>query len=184
MNWSEYKKTFDDVLDGTNRNAPYDQTVYQEYVKLNQSRINRWLKKDVLTEEMKSAMSTVKSPQKWILITEAWCGDAAHSSPIIEMISELSDSVELEVQLRDSGSEIDNYLTNGGKSIPKLIVRDENGNDVFTWGPRPKEAQDLVIEMKSIDISPQGKNMKIQQWYNKDKAASIQKEIVDLMNKI
>jgi len=181
MKWAEYEKEFDSVLNGINTNEPYDQQVYLEYVKLNKSRINRWLKKDIITDETKEVFSSITSPQKWILITEPWCGDAAHSSPLIQMMAELSDNIELEVQLRDTDSIIDDYLTNGGKSIPKLVVRDEQGNDLFTWGARPKECQEMVMEMKSTNLSPQAKNMRIQQWYNKDKGLTIQKEFLDLL---
>ena len=37
------------------------------------------------------------------------------------------------------------------------------------------------MEMKTMDISAQGKNMKIQQWYNKDKGATIQNEFIELL---
>ena len=181
MNWSDYESKFDEVLNGTNLNEPYDQKVYQEYVKLNQSRINRWLKKDIMSDEMKATMASIKSPQKWVLITEPWCGDAAHSSPVINKVAELSDNVELEIQLRDVDSEIDNYLTNGGKSIPMLIVRDKNGDDLFTWGARPTACQEMVVEMKDMKLSSQDKTMRIQQWYNKDKGQTIQRELIDLL---
>ena len=182
MKWEDYVNTFEEILEGTITDGPYKDVVYVEYTKLNQSRMNRWLKKNVISEETKEAFSALSSPQKWILITEPWCGDAAHNSPIIHLLSELSDQIELEVQLRDTDSLIDDYLTNGGKSIPKLIVRDENDNDLFTWGARPKECQEMVVEMKTMDISAQGKNMKIQQWYNKDKGETIQRELIELMN--
>jgi hypothetical protein len=183
MNWNEYEKQFDDVLDGTNTNAPYDKEIYQEYVKLNQSRSNRWIKKNPISDEMKAVIEGIETPQKWSLRSEAWCGDAAHSSPIIKLLTDLSDKIEFEVQLRDSDSEIDNYLTNGGKSIPKLVVRDEHGKDLFSWGPRPAKAQELVMELKMSDLSIQGKNTQIQQWYNKDKAISIQQELIELLSK-
>lgn len=179
MNWDKYIKEFEKVVDATNRTAPYDQLAYQEYAKLNLSRVNRWLKKDIFSEETKSTFASISSPQKWILITEAWCGDAAHIAPVLYKLSGLSDLIEFEIQLRDSDSEIDNYLTNGGKAIPKLVVRDENGKDLFNWGPRPAECQVMVVEMKTMDLSNQDKNMRIQQWYNMDKGAGIQKEIVE-----
>lgn len=181
MNWEEYISRIEAVNNGTNRNAPYDQIAYQEYVKLNQSRVNRWLKKNIISEKTKQAMASLSSPQKWILITEPWCGDAAHISPVIYKISELSNFVDLEIQLRDTDSEIDNYLTNGGKSIPILIARDENGKDSFKWGSRPQGCQDMVVEMKSMDLSSQDKNMRIQNWYNTDKGQAIQEEIIELM---
>ena len=44
--------------------------------------------------------------------------------------------------MRDNdNSEIESYLTNGSKSIPKLIIRDNDGKDLFVWGPRPFACQ-------------------------------------------
>lgn len=182
MNSQEYRKLFENIIEGMETNKPYDNMAYVDYVNLNKSRIHRWDKKGILTEELSSAISEIDEPQNWILITEPWCGDAANSVPLIEKMAELSPNINLNIQLRDSGSEIDNYLTNGGKSIPKLIVRDEEGNDLFTWGPRPKEAQELVIKQKDLDLSADEKYANVLKWYLKDKGQSIQNEIIELMN--
>ena len=52
MKWNEYTSLFDDVLNNDNNEAPYDNPEYVNYVKMNQSRSNRWLKSDVLNEEL------------------------------------------------------------------------------------------------------------------------------------
>ena len=184
MNWHQYQQKFIEILDGSDTSVPYDKKVYLEYVKLNQSRINRWMKKPMILGETAAALTNIQTPLKWILITEPWCGDAAHSTPIIYQMTELSDKIDLEIQLRDTNSEIDHYLTNGSKSIPKLIVRDQNDQDLFVWGARPEACQKMVVELKEKPISSQDKTMRIQQWYNKDAGQSIQSEIVNLLQGI
>jgi hypothetical protein len=181
MNWYNYQQKFTEILNGTINDTPYNQKVYLEYVKLNQSRTKRWMKRSMILEETNSAIKNITTPLNWILITEPWCGDAAHSTPIIYQIAELSDMINLEIQLRDSNSEIDRYLSDGNKSIPKLIVRNENNLDLFTWGARPEACQKMVIELKEKSMSSQDKTMRIQQWYNNDRGRSIQNEIISLL---
>jgi hypothetical protein len=77
------------------------------------------------------------------------------------------------------------YLTNGGRSIPKLIVRDAKGNDLFTWGPRPKEAQNIHLrQMNDENMSKEEKKIELQNWYNKDKGESTQEELLELLKKV
>lgn len=184
MKWNEYMSLFDDILNGQHKEAPYDDPHFMEYVKLNKSRMSRWLKTGKLSEDLKSAITKLDEPQHWILITEPWCGDAAHSNPFIFLMSELNANIQLDIQLRDSGSEIDQYLTNGGKAIPKLIVRDENGNDVWVWGPRPTLAQQHFHELKSMGLSMEDQKAKLQEWYNQDKGAEIQNEFSSWLSQI
>jgi hypothetical protein len=185
MKWNDYLAAFEAILDGTNRTAPYNDEAYLEYVKLNNSRQNRWIKKMELSEETMIALKNVKIQQKWTLITEPWCGDAAHISAFINAMAEASENIEIDIQLRDSEPYlIEDYLTNGGKAIPKLVVQDTHGNDLFTWGPRPKECQNLMLSLKETDLSAQEKKAELQKWYNKDKGVSIQQEITALLKEL
>lgn len=183
MNAQEYRNLFAEILTGQFAEAPYDNPGYINYVKLNNSRMKRWTKQGIVSPELESAIMAIDKPQTWILITEPWCGDAANSVPYIEKMAALNPNITLEIQLRDSDSEIDNYLTNGGKSIPKLITRDSEGKDIFTWGPRPAEAQALVIKQKQSDASSDEKYGEILHWYKEDKGVSIQAELLGLLSK-
>ena len=180
MNWEEYITDFDEILEGRETSSPYDNPTYVEYTKLNKSRMKRWMKRGVLTDKMKQAVDKINAKQKWILITEPWCGDSAHVAPFLKKIVDSSSYIELEIQVRD-GSEIDNYLTNGNRSIPKLIVRDENNKDLFTWGARPAGAAELVKQQKSSNKSTQDKKAELQVCYNKDKGGAFQEEIAALL---
>jgi hypothetical protein len=182
MNLQEYRTLFTEILTGKVSEAPYDDEGYINYVKLNQSRMKRWTRQGVIEPELATAIMTIDKPQKWVLITEPWCGDAANSIPFIEKMAALNPNITVEVQLRDSDSEIDTYLTNGGKSIPKLIARDANRNDIFTWGPRPAEAQALVQKQKTSNASIDEKYVAVLHWYKEDNGKAIQTELLGLLS--
>lgn len=71
---------------------------------------------------------------------------------------------------------IEQYLTNGGKSIPKLIVRDTEGKDLFTWGPRPVSAQQLVSDLNASGTDKSEVVLALQNWYNDNKGNEMQQE--------
>ncbi|MGK0390473.1 MAG: hypothetical protein ACI94Y_003226 [Maribacter sp.] len=182
MNVTEYEKQFEDILEGINANYPYDSDDYINYVKMNQRRMKRWDKVGKLSPELTEIMTNIDQPMNWVLITEPWCGDAAHSHSFIKKTAELNPNISLTIQNRDTDSEIDNYLTNGGKAIPILIARDTDGNDLFVWGPRPKEAQDIVMRQKNdATMTMDDKKIELQKWYNKDKGTMIQNELNQIL---
>lgn len=181
MNFQEYLSYFEAVLSNPEKYPAYMDPEYFNYTKLNWSRTNRWLKRFELNEDLKEKIVALDEPQKWILITEPWCGDAAHSVPQIVQIAALNPLLELEIQLRDEEPFlIDQYLTNGGKSIPKLIIRNVDGDDVFVWGPRPDALQQLFLELKDEGKTFADIKEVIQKWYNEDKGVALQKELMAL----
>ncbi len=183
MNASTYEQQFQDILSGSSNKHPYDNERYVHYTKLNQARINRWTKKGKILDDLAQTIQGIREAQTWVLITEPWCGDAGHSYAFIKKLAELNPIIDFQIQNRDAaGSEIDNYLTNGSKSIPILIVRDAANNDLFVWGPRPLEAQEMVMKPKEDStLSFDEKNKQLQQWYNKDKGQTIQYELNNLL---
>ena len=182
LNWEKYLEKFDAILSGENTTTPYNKESYTNYTKLNNSRVKRWSKTTKLSNETVEVLENLSSRQKWILITEPWCGDTANTVPIINLMAQVGTKIDFEIHLRDSKPHlIDSYLTNGGKSIPMLIIRDENDKDLYTWGPRPAEAQKLAVQNKELDLSADEKNIILQNWYRADKGESTQKEIIALI---
>lgn len=185
MDFSTYTQYFQDILTNPQPDAPYDKPDYFNYTKLNWSRTNRWLKHGELLSEVKEAVSSITNKQNWIVITEPWCGDAAHIVPFIHLISELNPLISIDYELRDSEPfRINEYLTNGGKSIPKLIIRDEDGNDLATWGPRPSEAQLFYDELKAKNANFEEIKTELQKWYNENHGVAIQQELSQLFKSI
>lgn len=156
-----------------------------EYTRLNAHRMKRITKTTKISEELEVQMSGLTSRQTWIVFSETWCGDAAQNLPIISKIAELSELVELKVIFRDEHPALmDRFLTNGGRSIPKLVAVSEHDEVLFTWGPRPSTAQEMVMDWKS---SPEPRKpyaefvVELQKWYTQDKSASLQKEFFELV---
>ncbi|MFA7275063.1 MAG: thioredoxin family protein [Crocinitomicaceae bacterium] len=181
MKFSDYLQLFDTILTAETPQALSYTADQRHYVELNQKRQERWVKKGEILPETLEIVQNLTESQKWILIAEPWCGDAAHLVVFIAKMAELNPKIELEIQLRDSGSEIDDYLTNGGKSIPILIVRDATGTDLFRWGPRPEPAQAVHIANLTSNKTTEEKKVELQKWYNADKGVSVQKEIIGLL---
>ena len=187
MNWTQYIALFYDIIEGRNTETPYDNEVYTNYVALNNSRQNRWLKRGEISNDLRMGIEKISEPLDWILITEPWCGDAAHNCPFIYLASELNEKITLKINLRDGeDSLIQNYLTNGtSMSIPILVVRDADGNDLFVWGPRPKAAQEIVNQQKTDESKTfEEKKIELQEWYNKNKGEDVHSELVELLKSI
>lgn len=186
MNFKEYSAYFESILQKTEteQQAPYDDPDYLNYTKLNWSRMNRWFKTGKLTDEMLDSIKKVNKTQHWIVITEPWCGDAAHNIPFIEMIAKHNPRIRVTYVLRDTDPFlIDQYLTNGTKSIPKLIIRDDNGKDLGTWGPRPDGCQKLYASLLKENASFDKINLEIQNWYNASNGIDTQNELLQVILK-
>ena len=118
------------------------------YTKLNETRMNR-IEKTIYLDTSLTSQLKIASPQQWLVLCEAWCGDVAQNLPIIHKMAELTDRINLQILLRDENLHImDAFLTKKGRAIPKLIAIDNEGEILFTWGRRPNPMQQLVQQLK------------------------------------
>lgn len=184
MTFAEYIKLIDDLLlDGKTTGENQSDAMFN-YGKLNRQRMHRLEKTVEINESLKEKARKIERKQIWLIITEGWCGDAAQNIPIIEKIAAASDNVETRYVLRDENLELmDAYLTNNARSIPKLIALDAlNLEEIGTWGPRPRAAMDLFIELKHQGLEKPLIMENLQRWYIADKNQSIQKEFEKLLD--
>ena len=154
------------------------------FTKLNEARKHRVEKTMQVTDENKSFLENLKKEYTWIVIAESWCGDAAQILPVINKMASVSDKINLRIVLRDDNEELMNqFLTNGTKSIPKLIIIDKESNDVAAdFGPRPIMAKQLILDYKAEHgVVDETAKIELQKWYLQDKGISTQNEIVELM---
>lgn len=119
----------------------------------------------------------------WLVITEGWCGDAAFNVPLLHVLQKaVPEKVKLRLVLRDSNPELmDANLTDGGRSIPKLIVLNEELNPVGYWGPRPAGLQALMKQWKDEGLELKELIPKVHSWYNADKTRSLQQELTRMI---
>ncbi len=152
------------------------------YTKLNLSRTNRILKTTELLPDVVAIVRQIDRPMTWLVIDETWCGDAAQSVPVLVRLAALNPLISLRLILRDQHPTVmDQFLTNGARSIPKVIVLDESLTVLADWGPRPAALQAQVMADRMAGIPSEVWHEKIQLWYAHDHTISIQREFSNLL---
>ncbi|WBX73966.1 thioredoxin family protein [Tenacibaculum pacificus] len=183
ISYPAYRTLVKNLLDEGKSTGPNQSEDLLNYSLLNDKRMKRLDKTIKVSEETVAKLKEVKEPQTWLVLTEGWCGDAAQNLPVINKIAEENDNIQLKVVLRDENLPLmDAFLTNGGRSIPKLIALDKNNEVINTWGPRPATATKMVVDYKATHGSLDADFKKdLQIWYNKNKGINVQENIVALL---
>lgn len=154
------------------------------YSLLNETRMNRLEKTIKISDENVLKLKSLDKEYIWLVLSEGWCGDAAQLLPIISKLADQSEKIELKIVFRDENEALmDLFLTNGGKSIPKLIILDKKTLEVVAdWGPRPTAAIKLVKDYKEkFGVIDETIKTELQLWYLHDKGISTQNEILNLL---
>ncbi|WP_108807979.1 thioredoxin family protein [Aquimarina spinulae] len=154
-----------------------------DFTKLNASRMRRLDKTLVIPEQSKQVFRDMKEKQIWFILIESWCADGAQTIPVLNKIAEASPAIDLKILLRDDNPEfMDLFLTNGTRSIPKLVIVDNNGNVLNTWGPRSQVATNMVLAYKKENGKIDDTFKKsLQVWYNKNKGEAIINDLVNIV---
>ncbi|WP_318310584.1 thioredoxin family protein [Flagellimonas crocea] len=154
------------------------------YTKLGDRRMSRWDKTFKVPEGIQQSLESLDKELVFLALTESWCGDAAASLPIIHKIAEASPNITLKVVLRDESLDLmDTFLTNGSRSIPKVILLDQVNDEIIAeWGPRPSIATQMVEDFKKGHgkLTDEFKQ-ELQVWYNKNKGQNILEDILELL---
>jgi hypothetical protein len=136
-------------------------------------------------ENIRDVLSGIRSPQVWMLLSEVWCGDSAQSVAQIARIAMLSPEVTLRILLRDDHPDImDAYLTDGKRSIPKLVVFTREGIELGRWGPRPRGAESVVKQALSEGVPKKMRLEQLHLWYGRNRGADLDAELADLLRGI
>ncbi|MEE4001658.1 thioredoxin family protein [Tenacibaculum sp. FZY0031] len=183
FSYQEYRELVSNLLAQGKSTGPKQSDDLLNYSKLNDRRMKRLDKTLQLTEETLAKIKDVKEPQTWLVLTEGWCGDAAQNLPVINKVAEENPNINLKLVLRDENLELmDEFLTNGGRSIPKLIALNKENEVINTWGPRPTIATKMVVDYKekhgSLDADFK---TDLQVWYNKNKGENTQEDLVSML---
>lgn len=157
------------------------------FTALNLKRMKRLNKTLRIDPELKLAVEHLDRPLRMVILTEAWCGDAAQLLPIFNLIQQIDpEKISQEIVLRDENPLLmDQYLTNGKRAIPMLICYDRmSGKELAHWGPRPKVLQEYIRQLSVGGLEKQEWIEKVMLWYTKDKGLSAQHELTTLLESI
>ncbi len=173
-----YQEFIDSIVNKSNKHAyeekmvPYIEnnvnldTYIQENITLNKKFFNAILKTKIKTMG---------------LITEPWCLDACIILPILRAISIINSEISIKLYCRDQNEDLMNqFLTNGSKSIPIVFGLDNNENQIFRWGPRSIKASKAFEPHRNDHYSIKSKILT--DFFKSDLTMDLQEEWIDRMN--
>ena len=186
MTYDEYIRKIHLMVSQLETSGPNQTESLVNYTKLNYHRMTRLNKTIKLDDEITEVINDFKGNMLWVVITEAWCGDAAQNLPFIAKLAESAENVDLQMVWRDENiAYIDSHLTNGSRSIPKLIIYDKDTlEEIADWGPRPDPVQKMVMEYKAgidhQDLPFDRFAEKLHGWYAKNKNHTLRNELFSI----
>ncbi len=156
-----------------------------KFIPLNYQRFLRIYKTYRMSDNLWEALQSVEQHQLWLVLTEDSCGDSAQTLPMIARMAEANPKIELRFLYRDQNPDLmDRYLTDGKRSIPKLIAFDGEGVELFQWGPRPAPADILFKRSRENGLSKEQILQKLHAWYAADRGKSLEAELLAILQAI
>ncbi|MBC6995764.1 thioredoxin family protein [Neolewinella lacunae] len=184
-----YRKYLTELLAAGKTTGPNQSELYLRIAHLNQARMDRLDKQARFVPELLETLATLQKKYIFLVLTEGWCGDAAQIVPILHHLELHSPNISLTLVLRDEHLALmDEFLTDGGRSIPKVIALDAETHAVLgNWGPRPAEAQRMSMAYKYQPAPKEDyetHHTALHTWYARDKTVSTQRELADFLRQL
>ncbi|SHI41220.1 thioredoxin family protein [Flavobacterium terrae] len=184
VSYLDYRKQVSDLL-AKGKSTGNEQTEdLLHYSKLNETRMNRLDKTIQVDDATIKKLNSLQEEYIWLVLSEGWCGDAAQITPILNKMVATTSKIELKLVFRDENEALMNlFLTNGSKSIPKVIIIEKESMMVKgSWGPRPEGATNLIKSYKAqYGVVDETAKTELQMWYLHDKGLSTMNELSNLM---
>ncbi len=158
--------TFAELLARPKENSPLWDAIY---------------KKAAVPADVAARLRSVKGRWHFLVLNEDWCGDSVNILPYVGRLAESHPGIELRVLSRDKNPDLMNdHLTGTAKSIPVVIVYDEEFNEIGWWGPRPTELQRWVLA-EGLALPKPDRYRHIRTWYARDRGATILSELLSII---
>jgi hypothetical protein len=186
LSYGQYRQLSEDLFAQGKTTGLNQSSENLEATKMNLQRMQRLDKTAQLNDALQSRLSELKKDLIFLTITEAWCGDAAQNLPWIHQIALASHGrITDRYILRDDNPDLmDQFLTGGSRSIPKLIVLDGHSHEILTtWGPRPQAIQDWFLPIRKSVKEEEKKTVytQLHKRYADDKGQEFQKDLLNII---
>ena len=185
MDYKSYRLLIDSLLAEDKTTGDNHSRSMLAYTRQNNRRMGRLDRQTALEIDLKDALSLLQKNTIWIVLTEAWCGDAAQTIPVMAKAADECDA-RLKLVLRDENLDLmDKFLTDGARSIPVLLILEGDDLDLLgSWGPRPAPAQNMVMRSIASGEDYHDRHHDLHLWYGRDKTKTFQQELTSLIKKI
>lgn len=159
---------------------------YHEFVRDAHANRELWEGMERIAQVPEWAVAAVRATgEKFnlLVIAEDWCGDGSSTIPYLAKLATLTRSIELRVLRRDEHPAVmDQYLTEGARAIPIVIVLNRGLEELGHWGPRPRALQEWV-QRERAKTGTKPPYPQIRRWYARDKGESTLREVLELLDR-
>jgi hypothetical protein len=138
----------------------------------------------IIPEDVLGRVRRFGKARHLLVISEDWCGDAVNIVPWVAALAADLPNADLRLIARDRHLDVmDEHLTNGSRSIPVVIVIDEEFTELGWWGPRPRELQAWAMSPEARALDKDIRYREMRRWYAQDRGRSILAEVLELLER-
>jgi hypothetical protein len=132
----------------------------------------------VLSDDILEMAESIPGQWNLLVLAEDWCGDAVHVLPYLARLEERFSQFRLRILSRDGNPDLmDAHLTDGTRSIPVVVILDEDFQEVAWWGPRPAPLQALFLA-EIRNLPREERFPRIRAWFARDRGRATLAEIL------
>lgn len=132
-------------------------------------------------DEAVERLSALDARRHLLVLLEDWCGDAVNSVPVLVRLAEAVPNLDIRFLGRDANPDLmDSHLTGQSRSIPVVMVLDENYRELGWWGPRPRELQEWVLG-EGLALERKERYRQERVWYARDRGRTTVAEVAEML---
>lgn len=162
-----------------------DGQTYEQFLRTASEYLELWrgnYERAAIPTDLAARMAAV--PGNWhLLVLQAdWCIDATSPIPVLARLADGAPNLSLRVLDRDQHLDLmDEHLTGGtARSIPVVIVLDDELGERAWWGPRPGPLQTWF--KGEAQLLPGSERTRLaRQWFARDRGRTTLEEVVGLI---
>ncbi len=155
---------------------------FREFLKTVEAHRDLWHRLFERAHVPSEALERAESlPGRWhlLILVEDWCGDALGTLPYLARLTEASPKLDMRLLSRDENPDLmDAHLSGTNRSIPVVMVLDDDFREVAWWGSRPEALQDhFLAELAGLPREERFSGLRA--WYARDRGRTALLEILD-----
>jgi len=136
----------------------------------------------MVSSESVARLRRVPGGWRLLALSEDWCGDCVSTVPIIARLAEQS-GIDFRILHRDENPDLmDAHLTSGTRSIPVVMVLDDEFRVLAWWGPRPAVVQ-RWYRNEGLLLRKEEQSRRKRAWYARDRGRTTVAEVVDAVER-
>lgn len=119
---------------------------------------------------------------RFLALSEDWCSDAVSTLPVLARLAEQA-GMEFRVLGRDANTDLmDVHLTSGTRSIPVVMVLDDEFRERGWWGPRPAALQRWYRNEAHM-LPKEDRTRRKRAWYARDRGRTAVNELLEAVER-